>query len=844
MRQARTSGIRPKRVSPAPRSSVAESTCGSLSDYIKVRTVGRGSFGEALLVKHRSSGQLSVLKRVRLEVIGSGSDAEAAAESAAREAQVLHQLRHPHIVEFLAAFVDSSRDTSGGTLCLLMAFCEGGDLQHRLQKVRQECRRLQEQPVLRWFDELCSALAYVHQRQVLHRDLKPSNIFLTGRGSGFAHSINEEESVAIGDFGVSRPLTHAMELVTTMVGTPCYLSPEVCKGRPYSYKSDIWSLGCVLFEMMALRPPFGTAPNLEALVSRIVRADVSLPENITNEYPEASRCTRAMLRQQPDRRPTAMSLLNRPRLQPPTYDLPGMEADSTRDTKSFDPPNRDSRDFASRRAEQGTAINTAVKAAFSPRVRSKLANQIFEESKTLDDEKYGIHLGQKGIIDDADSGRRGSGTPARPTYPASPMIVAKTSRQGGHGGPGGNSGNGIPSEMRTRSRDAKLAHGAPLSARPKAYQGQHWPQQPQRSPRSPGPADQADRTAGSARSSSLTPRSPPAYEEERSSKFKHRREERCRQSQAFRQWLREQRAKGKESPGGMADSSQSPIQEESSACELSPQSVVATPTESVVDAFDKLNESRETFCSRSPTSPQPRLRKPKMSQPRQEWRTEIYCPGFPVITVEDEAEAEDAAEDPVESTRTTLGKEKLPLEAEPTPRGPADVGGTPADTMEVISQKLVSPADAKISFEIQAADHVEKAPDGQSEAKLVMAKRPSMETSKISEAKQDSSGPPKSLDDSKKSVSIGDRIEGIRACLEARMGTNRFQKLYKSLTKDDSMVNNLSGSSVSWPRDSSMFLPEDIDEAFVGAGDGGSDDVNSLIPLVAKLVACEQSYFS
>eukprot|EP00434_Breviolum_minutum_P020277 symbB.v1.2.017880.t2/scaffold1334.1/size124731/14 len=227
MRQARTSGIRPKRVSPAPRSSVAESTCGSLSDYIKVRTVGRGSFGEALLVKHRSSGQLSVLKRVRLEVIGSGSDAEAAAESAAREAQVLHQLRHPHIVEFLAAFVDSSRDTSGGTLCLLMAFCEGGDLQHRLQKVRQECRRLQEQPVLRWFDELCSALAYVHQRQVLHRDLKPSNIFLTGRGSGFAHSINEEESVAIGDFGVSRPLTHAMELVTTMVGTPCYLSPEV-----------------------------------------------------------------------------------------------------------------------------------------------------------------------------------------------------------------------------------------------------------------------------------------------------------------------------------------------------------------------------------------------------------------------------------------------------------------------------------------------------------------------------------------------------------------------------------------------------------------------------------------
>lgn len=858
MRQPRGSGgVRPKRVTPATaaRSSVAESTCGSLSDYVKVRTVGRGSFGEALLVKHRSTGQLSVLKRVRLEVIGSGSDA-AAAESAAREAQVLHQLRHPHIVEFLAAFVDSSRDSSGGTLCLLMAFCEGGDLQHRLQKVRQECRRLQEQPALRWFDELCSALAYVHQRQVLHRDLKPSNIFLTGRSSGIANLINEEESVAIGDFGVSRPLTHAMELVTTMVGTPCYLSPEVCKGRPYSYKSDIWSLGCVLFEMMALRPPFGTAPNLEALVSRIVRADVNLPDNITNEYPEASRCTRAMLRQQPDRRPSAMSLLNRPRLQPPTYELPGMQPESTRDTKLFDPPSREHRDrdrdhreLGSRPRHLGEPVPNGAKAAFSPRtnVRTKLTNQVLDES----DEKFGIHqyVTHKGIIDDAIGRPRQTGTTgtqARPTYPASPAIVATSG-----------------SETRTGSREARSARsfGQPLSARPKAYQAQ--PQPLQRSPRSPGPADHTEHGTGTR--SSSTPRSPC---EDRSSKFQHRREERCRQSQAFRQWLREQRAKGKESPGAMADSSQSPKQEESSPCEFSPQSVVATATESAGEPGDKLNESRETASSRSPTSPsQPRLRKPKMSQPRQEWRTEIYCPGFPVITVEDEAAEE--RQDQLEPSRslsavpehpqhgTSPEESKLPLptdraavrQAEPTPRGPADVGGTPADTMEVVVQKLVTEAD-NMTFEIEASDThpfvVDKMHEGQPEGKLAMRSRlcsGNPDPSKV-EVKQECLGLPKDLDDSKKSVSIGDRIEGIRACLEARMGTHRFQKLYKSLTKDDSVVNNLSGSSVSWPRDSSMFLPEDIDEAFVGAGDGGSDDINSLIPLVAKLVACEQSYFS
>lgn len=804
---------------------VAESTCSSLSDYVKVRTVGRGSFGEALLVKHRTTGQLSVLKRVRLEVVGSGSDAVAAAESAAREAQVLHQLRHPHIVEFLAAFVDSSRDSSGSTLCLLMAFFEGGDLQHRLQKVRQECRRLQEPPALRWFDELCSALAYVHQHHVLHRDLKPSNIFLTGRSSGSAHCISEEESVAIGDFGVSRPLTHAMELVTTMVGTPCYLSPEVCKGKPYSYKSDIWSLGCVLYEMMALRPPFGTAPNLEALVTRIIRADVSLPENITNEYPEASRCTRAMLRQLPERRPTAMSLLNRPRLQPPTYELPGME--STCVTKVFDPPNRET--GRSLPAEQvalaAAAANNAVKAALSPRIRPKLGLHLEEAPRMTVEGADRPTRRPKGVMEDPPECIRKANGP----YPSSPVIVAAKVPPVSHG-----SRTPALSSQRTASREAKHSNAQPLSARPKAYHPQVWPQPHQRSPRGSPPRSDPDRTEGTARSSSLTPRSPPGED----SKFKHRREERSRQSQAFRQWLREQRAKGKESPGSMADSSQSPIQEESSPCDLTTESVAPELADQ-----DKLNESREA-TSRSPTSPSQPRRKSKVSPPKQEWRTEIYCPGFPVITVEDEVELQQT--DP---SRTMVAKKQLQLSEVEVPRGPADVGGTPADTMEVVTQHWISPEGSLPATKVLSTHTApEKKEDCESQATVCskLGQEVSFNEAQTTQQVVPGIAGPKAfvLDDSKKSVSIGDRIEGIRACLEARMGTQRFQKLYKSLTKDDAAVNSLSGSSVSWPRDSSMFLPEDIDEAFIGAGDGGSDDVNSLIPLVAKLVACEQSYFS
>ncbi|CAJ1327057.1 unnamed protein product, partial [Effrenium voratum] len=124
--------------------------------------------------------------------------------------------------------------------------------------------------------------------------------------------------------------------------------------------------------------------------------------------------------------------------------------------------------------------------------------------------------------------------PGTPAYPGPPSSARQASRTD-----------------RAASRDAQ-----PLSARPKAYHHQAWPQPLQRSPQKPV----QDEAAGNARSCSLTPRSPQVED----SKFKHRREERSRQSQAFRQWLREQRAKGKESPGAMGDSSQSPIQEEPS----------------------------------------------------------------------------------------------------------------------------------------------------------------------------------------------------------------------------------------------------------------------------------------
>jgi NIMA (never in mitosis gene a)-related kinase len=114
---------------------------------------------------------------------------------------------------------------------------------------------------LKWFVQLSLALTHIHSQKILHRDLKTSNLFLTGEGS-----------LMIGDFGISKVLESTQEFAKTSLGTPFYLSPEVCMGQRYDYKSDIWTLGCILYEMLTLHRPF-EADSLSAVVNLILYKD-------------------------------------------------------------------------------------------------------------------------------------------------------------------------------------------------------------------------------------------------------------------------------------------------------------------------------------------------------------------------------------------------------------------------------------------------------------------------------------------------------------------------------------------------------------------------------------------
>jgi len=112
-------------------------------------------------------------------------------------------------------------------------------------------------------------LEYLHGWKILHRDIKLTNIFLTGNNT-----------IKIGDFGISRVLESTVEAAMTVVGTPYYMSPEVCESKPYTFKSDVWALGCVLYELCTLEHAF-QADNLLGLVYKIVRES---PKPIPDHY--------------------------------------------------------------------------------------------------------------------------------------------------------------------------------------------------------------------------------------------------------------------------------------------------------------------------------------------------------------------------------------------------------------------------------------------------------------------------------------------------------------------------------------------------------------------------------
>jgi len=239
------------------------------SGWLTQRQLGRGQYGTAYLVGSEKtetgkdgteiSSEFAVAKVVGLEFLP-----EKEHQIAFQEVELMRDLRHPNIVSLKDHFFTEAQLE----LVIVMEFCDAGDLRGEVKKraAVKPTDHIPEDTLMIWFVQLTLALNYIHHRHILHRDLKSSNIFMT---SSEDKSRIDGLDVKIGDFGISRVLEGTVDVAATVVGTPYYMSPEVCKAEPYGYKSDIWALGCVLYEMCMLKHAF-ESQSLLGLVYKIV----------------------------------------------------------------------------------------------------------------------------------------------------------------------------------------------------------------------------------------------------------------------------------------------------------------------------------------------------------------------------------------------------------------------------------------------------------------------------------------------------------------------------------------------------------------------------------------------
>ena len=260
-------------------------TSTSINDFKIEKIIGKGSFGNVYLVTRKIDQKIYALKTVILDKLSLKEQ-----ENSVNEVRILASINHPNIIGYKEAFWNDKESS----LNIVMEYADDGDLQSKISKMKKYYGKFNENLIWSYAIQMISGLKSLHDKKIMHRDLKSANIFLMKNGI-----------CKLGDLNVSKIAKNGM--LKTQTGTPYFASPEIWTDNPYDIKSDIWSLGCILYQITTLKMPF-EGNNYKEVYNNVMSCKYhSIPKIYSNELGEI---IKKLLQINPKQRPTCEQILN------------------------------------------------------------------------------------------------------------------------------------------------------------------------------------------------------------------------------------------------------------------------------------------------------------------------------------------------------------------------------------------------------------------------------------------------------------------------------------------------------------------------------------------------------
>jgi serine/threonine protein kinase len=255
-----------------------------VKDFTIDKFLGKGSYGAVYKCTRAGDGLPYAMKQINTRNMSHKER-----QDAVNEIRILASVVNPYVIRFCEAFVEDDM------LYIITEYANHGDLFKRLQRLKQRHQSLPEDACWIYFIQLLLGVQALHRNSILHRDLKSANVFLASHNR-----------LKIGDLGVAKLLRAQEAYAKTQIGTPYYVSPELWKNKPYNSKSDVWALGCLLYEMVELKPPFDST-NMRGLARKVLRG--AYPQISSRYSTEIGQMIKTLLIVNPNDRPSVDDIL-------------------------------------------------------------------------------------------------------------------------------------------------------------------------------------------------------------------------------------------------------------------------------------------------------------------------------------------------------------------------------------------------------------------------------------------------------------------------------------------------------------------------------------------------------